>query len=489
MGNGAWKEETLDPEDWDAMRKLGHRMLDDMIDAHQNLGSRKIAFPTEEAIKEIQTPLSEDGEGTQEVYEVFLRSILPHAVISAIPRFWAYVAGTGSTYGMLADMLASGTNLSTETLLGGKIVHNQVIEWIGELLDFPPETGGVLTHGGSEANFTGLAVARNAKANDDVKARGVQCREDRMTLYGSEEMHHCLERSVELLGLGNEALRWIPTDDEYRIDMDALRESIATDRSQGHHPFCVIGNAGTVNTGAFDDLNAVADLCEKENLWFHVDGAYGSWVKLSETHRHLADGLERADSLAVDLHKWMYMPYAIGCTLVRDREAHFSTFVYGHQAEYLTSLLRLDENVINNPNMLALPLSRQFTSLKAYMLLRAYGKRKYCNLIQQNLDQMEYLASLIREEPKLVISAPIISNVVCFQYKVDGLEGAESDKLNEELRRRLWETHPFIISDTTLKGSYMLRACSVNHRSRKQDFEFLVNEVIRIGDEIINEDA
>ncbi|GAH81349.1 unnamed protein product, partial [marine sediment metagenome] len=251
----------------------------------------------------------------------------------------------------------------------------------------------------------------------DTKAKGVQALSRKMTIYCSDETHHCLERSVEILGLGNEALRWIPTDDDCRIRIDALKRAIEDDKKQNKHPFCIIGCAGTVNSGAFDELNALADLAKKENMWFHVDGAFGAWVKISKTHRHLADGMERADSIAIDLHKWMNMPYGIGCTLVKDRFAHYSTFVYGHEAKYLKSAFDQLKDQIINPHNLALPLSRDFTSLKAYMLLRAYGKNKYSNLVQQNIDQTNYLGELIRKEPNMEITAPVVSNIVCFRYK------------------------------------------------------------------------
>jgi glutamate/tyrosine decarboxylase-like PLP-dependent enzyme len=477
-------EETLDPEDWESMRALGHRMVDDMLIYLQNIRSAPSGFPPQKAIEDICVPLTQEGEGEEKVYEVFRQSILPYTFPITRPRFWGVVAGTGSPYGMLAEMLRAGMNGAQEALSSEGYVHKQVISWIKEMLGFPEEAGGVLVSGGSEANFTGLAVARNAKAEVDMKAKGIQGLGRRMTLYCSDETHHCLERSVELLGLGNEALRWIPTDEECRIKLDDLKKAIEDDKKQNNHPFCIIGCAGTVNSGAFDDLNALADLAEKENMWFHVDGAFGAWVKISKTHRHLADGMERADSLAVDLHKWMYMPYSIGCTLVKDRIVHYNTFVYGHEARYIKSAFdQLKERVIN-PHDLALPLSRNFTSLKAYMLLRAYGKNKYSNLIQQNIDQINYLAELIKKETELEITAPVASNIVCFRYKPKGLTEPEIEKLNKMISNALNQISFWIVSDTTIKGRYMLRACCVNHRSQKQDFEFLVNEVKKIGRQI-----
>ncbi|UCE43790.1 MAG: aminotransferase class V-fold PLP-dependent enzyme [Candidatus Bathyarchaeota archaeon] len=480
-------EETLDPEDWEAMRRLGHEMLDDMLTYLQNIRSEPSGSPPQKVIKEICFPLPQEGEGEEKVYEVFQQNILPYTMSLTKPRFWGVVAGTGTPYGMLAEMLRAGMNGAQEALFAEAHVHKQVIKWIKEMLGFPEEAGGVLVSGGSEANFTGLAVARNAKADVDMKAKGTQGQNRRMTLYCGDETHHCLERSVELLGLGNEALRWIPTDDDCRIRLDALEKAIEDDRRQNNHPFCIIGCAGTVNSGAFDDLRGLADLAKKEDMWFHVDGAFGAWVKISKTHRHLADGMEEADSLAVDLHKWMCMPYGIGCTLVKDRRAHYSTFVYGHEARYLKSAFDLVEDRMINPHSLALPLSRNFTSLKAYMLLRAYGRNKYGNLIQQNIDQTNYLAELIRKEPEMEITAPVVSNIVCFRYTPRKLAEEKLEKLNRLIYGDLNQRSFMMVSDTTIKGRYMLRACNVNHRSRRQDFHFLVDEVKRTGEKLVSQ--
>ncbi|MHA2394853.1 MAG: pyridoxal phosphate-dependent decarboxylase family protein [Promethearchaeota archaeon] len=475
------KEITLDPDNWDKMRILGHRMLDDMISYQQKIRFRKFSFPTEEAIKKICVPLTTEGEGEEKIYEVFYKNILPFSLGNQSPLFWGLVVGTGSPYGMLTEMLRGGMNSPTETFTAEGYVHQQVIEWIKEMLDFPSDASGVIVSGGSEANFTCLAVARNSKAEVDMKTKGLQGLQRRMTLYCSDEAHHCLERSVELLGLGNEALRWIPTDDDCKIRIDVLQKSIKEDRKRNNNPFCVIGCAGTVNSGAFDDLNALADLCVKENLWFHIDGAFGAWVKISETHSLLARGLEYADSLAIDLHKWMYMPYGIGCALVRDPLAHYSTFVYGHEARYLKSTFEEIRDKFADTHNLALPLSRNFNSLKAYMLLRADGKQKYSQLIQQNINQTNYLADLIKKEDEMEITAPVTSNIVCFRYKPQSLNEEEIEKINKLIYESLCHINFMIVSDTTIKGKYMLRACNVNHRSRNKDFEFLVKEITKIG--------
>jgi glutamate/tyrosine decarboxylase-like PLP-dependent enzyme len=478
---GKRSEDTLDPKDWDEFRTLSHRMLDDMVDYLQDIRSQPRLGPGQEDVDRIRVLMTEEGEGDAAVYDVFRKNILPHSVMLASPQFWGVVGGQGSPYGMMAEMLRAGMNGAQEFTHAEAEVNAQVIDWIKELLEFPAEAGGVLVGGGSESNFTGLAVARNAKAEVDVKASGLQGAPRPMTLYCSEETHLCLERSVELLGLGNQALRKIRTDADYRIDVAALKKAIKADRKKGFYPFCIIGCAGTTNTGSFDDLNALADIADKEGMWYHVDGAFGAWVRISETHRHLADGMERADSLAVDFHKWMNMPYGIGCTLVKDRRAHFQTFAYGHEAHYLKTAFGVSQDHLTNPHNLALPLSRNFSSLKAYMLLRSNGKQRYRNLVQQNLDQAKYLKELIEAEPELEVTAPVASNIVCFRYVGSGLSEEDIERVNQAIMAEIAKESFWMISDTTLRGKYMLRACCVNHRTVRKDMEFLVALIKKKG--------
>jgi glutamate/tyrosine decarboxylase-like PLP-dependent enzyme len=479
------QEETLDPDDWEEMRKLGYEMVDDMIDFQRGIANQECHFPSPQNITDICIPLPEKGEGEKQAFNFFQHSIKPFHGHSMYPRFWGVVAGTGSPYGMLSGMLTSGlsANIETPPFVDG-YVHRQVIDWIKEMLDYPKEAGGVLVSGGSEANFTGLAVARNARSEIDMKEGGMQGVPRKMVVYVGDGGHHCLERSVELLGIGGGNLRWIPTGDDYRIKIDALKEATSRDRKAGYHPFCVIGCAGTVDTGAFDDFNALADLAAKEKMWFHIDAAFGGWVKISKTHRSLADGLERADSVAIDLHKWMYMPYGLGCTLVRDRLAHYKTFVYGHEAQYIKAIYdrsKVAGDLLDGASNLALPLSRSFTSLNPYLLLRAYGREKYSHLIQQNLNQAKYLANLIERDPEMELTAPVASNVVCFRFNPGGLSENELETLNKRIISEIYKIIFWMISDTVIKGRFTLRAAIVNHRSRREDFDYVHNLVKELG--------
>ena len=485
------REETLDPENWEDMRALGHKMLDDMIDHQRDIGKKDSKFPPPEAVNKIYAPLTEQGEGEKEVYELFKQNILPYSITHASPRFWGAVAGTGSPYGMLTSMLTVGLNSLMETQpTAAGYIHKQVIDWIKEMLEYPKEAGGVLVSGGSEANYTALAVARNARAEVDMKGKGMQGVPHKMIIYVSDGGHHCLERSVELLGIGGENLRWIESDDECKIKVDSLKKAIKTDKKAGNHPFCIIGNAGAVDTGAFDDFNSLADLASKEKMWFHIDGAFGSWVKISKTHKHLADGLERADSVAVDLHKWMYMPYGIGCTLVKDKLAHYSTFVYGHDAQYLKAghdLVAERGDLLTNPHQLALPLSREFRSLKAYMLLRAHGRGKYSRLIQQNIEQAKYLADLVSKDPDMELTAPVASNVVCFRYNPGGLSEDELNALNKTIADEVNKIRFWMFSDTNVKGRWSLRAAVTNHRSKQDDFDYAYKLVKELGHKALSD--
>ena len=390
---------------------------------------------------------------------------------------------------MLANMITGALNGNeTSSMFIAHDVNRQALNWVKEMLGYPQDASGVFVTGGSEANFTGLAVARNAMADIDLKEKGMQSVPRKMIIYVSEEGHHCLERSIELLGFGGDNFRLIPTDDEYRIKIGALREAVGRDRDAGHLPFCVIGNAGTVNTGAFDDFNALADLAGREKMWLHVDGAFGAWVKISKTHRHLADGMERADSLAVDLHKWMSMPYGIGCTLTRHPRDHLKTFVYGAEASYFNEVLDkpIDE-LLGASMFMGLRLSNEFLALKPYMLLRANGLEKYGRIVQQNIDQINYFADQIRKQPDMEVCAPVASNIVCFRYNPGGLEEKQLGVLNHSILMALWDVSWGVASDTTIKGKYVLRACNVNHRSRMEDFDWLVTEVRRLGEKLLPE--
>jgi aromatic-L-amino-acid decarboxylase len=486
-------EETLDPDDWEAMRELGHRMIDDMLDYLESVRERPVWQHVPDQVKaHFSSPVPQKPQQPKEVYEEFVEKVLPYPMGNIHPRFWGWILGTGTAMGAFAELLAASMNTNTG---GGdnhiaNHVEKQVIEWIKEMLRYPQSASGVLTSGCSAANIIGLTVARNAKAGFDLRRKGLQSAPRKMVLYASQEVHSSIQKAVELLGLGSEALRRLPVNDYFQIDLQILKTSIAEDRENGYLPFCVVGAAGTTNTGGIDDLVALADLCQQENLWLHVDGAFGAWAALAPRARSKVVGMERADSLALDLHKWMSMPYEIGCVLVRHEEQHRKAFSV--MPEYLAhgeGGRGLSGGDLPWFSDYSFQLSRGFRALKAWMSLKEHGSGKYARIIQQNLDQALYLGELVDASPELELSAPVTLNVVCFRYVAPGMGGEALDEVNKRIIIELQEQGVAVLSGTVIKGKYVLRAANSNHRSRREDFDFLVREVRRIGKELTSDES
>lgn len=481
-------EETLDPEDWESMRALGHRMLDDMLDYMKNVRERPVWQHASEQVKaHFNEPLPLDPQSPQDIYEEFLENVLPYPIGNIHPRFWGWVFGTGTVFGALAELLAASMNTNAGDFdhHSANHVEKQVVDWCKEMLGFPASASGLLTSGCSAANLIGLAVARNAKAGYDLRRKGIRTTPHRMVLYASREIHSSIQKAVELLGLGSDSLRYVPVNDDFQIDLEALKAIIVQDRKDGYLPFCIVGAAGTTNTGASDDLNALADICLHEDLWFHIDGAFGAWAALTPGARSQVAGMERCDSLAFDLHKWMYMPYEIGCVLVRHAEEHRKAFsltaVYLSREEGGRGLTGGDLPWLTDYGF---QLSRGFRALKAWMSIKEHGSRKYGRLIQQNIDQARYLAELIDAAPELKLAAPVTLNVVCFRYIRAGLDDAALDAINKQILVELQEQGIAVPSGTTIRNRYVLRVAHTNHRSRREDFDILVHAVIRIGAEL-----
>jgi len=481
-------EETLDPDDWESMRKLGHKMLDDMMDYMKTVRERPVWQHVPERVKaHFSSPVPQQPQPPEEIYKEFVEKVLPYPMGNIHPRFWGWILGTGTVMGAFAELLAASMNTNT----GGGANHianhveKQVIDWIKEMLGYPQSASGILTSGCSAANIIGLTVARNTKAGFDLRRKGLQRATQRMVLYASQEVHSSIQKAVELLGLGSEALRLLPINDYFQIDLETLKTSIKKDREDGYMPFCVVGAAGTTNTGSIDDLNALANLCQQENLWLHVDGAFGAWATIAPKAKNKVVGIEQADSLALDLHKWMYMPYEIGCILVRHEEQHRKAFSL--TPDYLAhgeGRLGLTGGDLPWFSDYGFQLSRGFRALKAWMSLKEHGSRKYARIIQQNIDQALYLGELVNASPELELSAPVTLNVVCFRYVAPTMDNAELDELNKRIVIELQEQGVAVLSGTVIKGKYVLRAANTNHRSRREDFEVLVSEVMRIGKEL-----
>ena len=481
------KEESLDTKDWQAMETLGLEMVSDMMKHLSTIRDKKVwQAPTPQVKDFFRQPPPEDGASIDSIYADFKSNVLPYPTGNIHPRFWGWVMGSGTPFAMLADMLAAGINLNAGAGNQiGSIVETQVIEWFKQLFGFPKEASGLIVSGGSMANLIGITVARYVHADFDLAREGLYGSKRRMTVYASSEVHNCANKAVNLLGLGSESLRLIDVNENYEIDIEKLKAQIASDRKEGRLPFCIIANAVPVNTGACDDINALADLCAEEKIWLHVDGAIGALLQLSDEYRHLVKGMERADSIAFDLHKWMYVPYEAGCTLVRHGESHYKSFSL--QAAYLEHGKRGMAGGDTWFSDYGVELSRGFKALKIWMSMREHGIKKFGRMVTQNIQQVQYLKSLVLSQPELELVAPAPLNILCFRYvgKVTDLE--EQNRLNRELLLRLHESGVALPSYTTLHGKYALRVANTNHRTRLEDFDILVKKVLELGAEIESE--
>ena len=474
-------EESLDPTDWTEFRSLAHRMVDDSLDFLATLRDRT---PWQPMPKQVRAALTSEAlprapQSAERAYAEFLTNVLPYTNGNRHPRFWGWIQGNGTPLGMMADMLAAGMNPHCAGLdQAPKLVELQVIAWLAELMGFPHDSSGVLVSGGTMANVLGLAVARHARAGFDVRELGVYGSPERLSVYASNEIHSWAQKAVELFGMGNASLRRVPADGDFRIRLDALRDMIAADRLAGLRPICVIGTAGTVNSGATDDLDALADLCAAEQLWFHVDGAFGALARLVPALAPIVKGMERADSLAFDLHKWMYLPYEIACVLVRDRAMHEAAFSL--TPSYLTDEGR---GVIAGGLPFAdrgVELTRNFKALKVWLSLKAHGVDAVARVIAQNVDQARRFAERVVKIPNVVLSAPVSLNIVCFRVAPPALSPEQQDALNKELLLRIQETGLAIPSGSRIAGRYVLRVACSNHRSTWDDFEAFLAGIVRI---------
>ncbi|MCJ7731066.1 pyridoxal-dependent decarboxylase [Candidatus Bathyarchaeota archaeon] len=472
------KELNLDPTDWEQTEELGKKMLHDMLKHLREVRERPIMKrPPEEVMAAFRQPPPMTGEGAEKAYKDFTELVLSHqSNFNKDPRFWGFVVGTGSPSGMLADMLTSGLNVN---MVGGPLVSTmlemQVTAWIKGMVGFPMTAGGILVSGGTMANLLGLTVARNTKSGVNLREKGVQGIEGKLIIYASTEAHVCIQKSIEMLGIGNENLHRVPVTKDYSMDTTALREMIKQDREAGHTPIAVVACAGTVNTGAFDPINQIADICEGEDLWLHVDGAFGAWATITQKYKHLTEGMTRADSLALDLHKWMYMPYDVGCALFKNPEQQIKTF--SERPDYYN----MSKDTPPQFADLGFELSRSFRALKIWMGIKEHGVAKYSMLIQQNIDQAQHLTELIKKQPTLELMAPTPLNTVCFRYNDPAIPDEALDELNHNLTMRLMFSGAGAPSETKIKGRKVLRVCITNHRTTTKDLEHFINSAAQMG--------
>jgi glutamate/tyrosine decarboxylase-like PLP-dependent enzyme len=471
----------------DEIRRLGYAATDAVADARAQLTSRPVFGKVGAGASLFDEPPPEEGQPIEKTLEFAREHILPFPMGNSHPRFYGFINATADPVGIAADYLAASMN---PNCWGGDHaaihVEHRVMRWLADFLGYPETAEGILVSGGSMANFTALAAARRAMTPGNVREEGLAGEgRPRLTVYASDQVHHCVDKAVDLLGIGTRQLRKIETDERFRIRMDLLEEAVAADRRAGLTPAIVVGNAGTVNTGAIDPLDEIADFCGRESLWFHVDGAYGAMARLSPKLAPLFSGMERADSIAADPHKWLYVPYEAGATLVREPgrlSAAFRKF-----PEYLASD---PESPFPGPAWFAergVELSRSFKALKVWMGLKTHGRSGYARAIENDVTLAHFLAAEVDRRPDFERLSETVLSIANFRYrpKGAGLSDGDLDRVNRKIVNRLVGDGSFFLAPTILKGRTALRVCIVNFRTREEDLVALLDEAARIGAELV----
>jgi aromatic-L-amino-acid decarboxylase len=469
--NAAAATDGLDPADWTGLRALGHRMLDDMIDHLAGLRDGPV-WQKRPASDALEQPLPREGADLAAVYEVFRREVLPYSVGNLHPGFMGWVHGGGTAVGMLAEMLAGGLNANC----GGRdhapiAVEQQVIAWAAAMVGLPQGASGLLVTGTSIANLIGLLVARRATLGPGCRTDGVGG--SGLVAYTSVAAHGCIPQAMDMAGLGTDALRLIEADVQGRMATPTLVAAIARDRAAGLRPFLVVGTAGSVDTGAVDDLTALAAVCRAEGLWFHVDGAFGAFAALAPSLRGLVQGMAEADSVAFDFHKWGQVPYDAGCILVRDPQHQLDAF-----AQNNAYLRRQASGLAHGypwPCDLGPDLSRGFRALKVWMTLANFGTARLGEVVERCCTLARRLAAQVMAEPLLELLAPVTLNIVCFRV------AALDDAANAALVAAMQEQGRFAPSTTRVAGRLAIRCAIVNHRSSEIDVDELLPAVLRLA--------
>ncbi len=471
---------TLDPTDWTAFRALAHRALDETLDAVAGIRERPPwrAIPAATRAAIAADPLPRAPADLADVYASFADWVAPYAVDNRHPRFYGWVHGAGTPAGIVAALLAAGMNAN----VGGRDhaaveVERRVVRWWCEVFGFPPGAGGILTTGTSMANLIGVLVARRSAAGVGVRRNGL-AGEPELTGYCAAGAHSSLARAFDVAGLGSAALR--------AISPDGLRAAVAADRAAGKRPFIVIGTAGSAGTGAIDDLEMLADGARDEGLWFHVDGAFGALAQLAPGLRHLVAGIERADSLAFDLHKWLHVPYDAGAVLVRDGALHASTF-----ADHAPYLARAERGTAAGEPWFTdfgPELSRGFRALGVWFTMKTFGLDRFGALIERQCAQARELGARIAATPPLELLAPVTLNVVCFRYAAP-LDEPACDELNARIAIELQERGLAVPSTTRIGGKLALRMNVMNHRTTQADLDATLDAVLALGEDILDRSA
>ncbi len=464
-------DESLDITD-DELRELSAQTTALVADYFARVSELPV-FPETDAARvanRLRTSLPIEGEPVATLMED-CRAVIDASRHNGHPRFFGYVASPSTPAGAFADLVASALNAnvtSWRSAPAGVEVERTVVRWLGSLIGYDEDARGLLTSGGSMANLNALLIAHRVKARDETSRRGLRAAGAVMTVYSSDQVHMSVVKAADVLGLGREQVRLVPSDGRLRLDVRALRERIAGDINEGLRPFCVVANAGTVNTGAVDPLAEVARVAAEHDLWFHVDGAYGAPAAMDSTKRALFEGIERADSVSLDPHKWLYAPVDAGCLLFRDERAVSRVF-QSFDADYIKVHEQAEDEAFAFWDY-GVELSRRFRALKIWLMLRYYGTRRVAAAISKDNRLAAELGALVAAADDFELLAPVELSICCFRYVTPGARTDEElNELNARIMHRVQRGGRAYLSNAIIGGRYGLRACITNFRTTSRD--------------------
>ena len=469
-------------------KKIGHQLIDDIAEFMDTIGERSVTPVISKASQRnfiSSSALPENGTSVDEILSNATDLVINHSLHNGHPRFLGYITSSAAPLGALADMLAASVNPNVGAQILSPVataIEKQTVRWLAEFIGVSSSYGGILVSGGNMANFTAFLTARTAKTPKRFKKTGLSKLRSKLLVYCSTATHTWIEKAAVLFGHGTDAIRWIKTDSSNKLDQKALQRAIEKDLKAGHHPFMVVGTAGDVSTGVVDNLSEIGGLCKTYDLWFHIDGAYGMPAAVVPELKSLFQGVEAADSIAIDPHKWLYSPLEAGCTLVKNAQ-HLQETFSSHPVYYNFSNVN-DEQALNYYEY-GLQNSRGFRALKVWLVLQQVGRSGYIEMIREDIEMAELLFKLANEHAELEAVSQNLSIATLRYVPLDVSRGKKREAylnaLNEKLLNDLQASGELFVSNAVVSGKYCLRGCVVNFRTSSQDIKEMIKIIVRRG--------
>ncbi|QEC68725.1 aspartate aminotransferase family protein [Panacibacter ginsenosidivorans] len=470
-------------------KKIGYQLIDSIADFIDSIPEKKVT--TGEPPKALQAilgndTLPENGTPAETIFAKASELLFNHSLLNGHPKFFGYITSSAAPVGALADLLAAAVNPNVGANILSPMateIEKQTVKWLAEFIGVPSSYGGILVSGGNMANFTAFLAARTVKAPKSIKENGISMDAQKLLVYCAKSTHTWIEKAAVLFGIGTKAIRWIETGADNRMNIEVLAQTISDDKKAGYKPIIVVGNAGDVSTGVVDDMKAIAAVCKKYDLWFHIDGAYGIPAAVIPGLKDLFAGIEEADSIALDPHKWLYSPLEAGCTLVKDPNHLIETYS-SHPVYYNFSS---DEPSTQNYYEYGLQNSRGFRALKVWIALQQVGRSGYEKMIGDDIALSKLLFDLANDHPELEAVTQNLSITTLRYIPSKDIEEMYLNKLNEALVNKLQQDGEVFLSNAVVNDKYCLRCCIVNFRTSKKDIEEVIEILVREGRKMHNE--